>query len=79
MVALVEAAKQDDHIGLLGFFNGFGNELVGRAQLVERATYGDTVVALDGVAHITSGEVDLTILEAIANAVEGQDFLLNLQ
>ena len=57
MVALVQSANEDDDISLTGFLHGLADQLVLGACLVERAPYGDAVVALHGVAHVATGVV----------------------
>ena len=79
IVALVQSAKDNHHIGLLCLLNGLGNQLVGRAHLVERATYRHAIIALNRIAHVTTGKVNLCLLETTADAIEGQDLLLHLQ
>ena len=82
-VALVQAAEDDDVVGTLRLRNGFSDELVGRAHLVERTPYGHAVVALHGVAHVATGIVQLAIgkpaLDDFLQAVERQHLALYLQ
>ena len=82
-VALVQTAEDDDVVGTLRLRDGFSDELVGRAHLVERTPYGHAVVALHGVAHVATGIVQLAIgesaLDDFLQTVQRQHLALHLQ
>ena len=54
MVALVEATEKDNDISLTGLFYCLSSEFGLSAGLVERTSYSDAVVALDGIADVTT-------------------------
>ena len=80
VVALVQPAEDDDHVGLAGFLHSLAAQLLRRAGVAERAAHGDAVVALHGVAHVATGKDDGGAgREARDKPVEGEHLLLHLE
>ena len=84
IVALVQATKEDDHIGLTGFLHGFGNEFVGRAILAQVDVHLHTIIERGGVAYIAASEVDLGVrgcegCQSSFQTVERRNLVLHLQ
>ena len=81
VVALVQAAEDDDVVGLFGLSHGFGDEGVGTAAVGQRLTSGHAVVVAGGVAHIAAGIVhlDAGACQTGLEAVERQNLVLCLE
>ena len=58
MSTLVQTSDKDHHIGLFGFLHSLSREFCLRTGLIERTTYSDAIITLDGIAHIATSVVD---------------------
>ena len=77
MVALVESPHKDDHISLTSLLDSLGSKLCLASSLVKRATYGNAVVTLNSIAHVTTNIVYIT--KTSLDTVEGKNLALHLQ
>ena len=79
IVALVQSAHKNHHVGILCLGHSLGSELSLRAGFVERASHFHTVIALNGIAHVTANVIHLGISKTGLDAVERQNLLLGLE
>ena len=79
MTALVEPTKENDDIGLASLLDSLGCKFGCTTGFVKAATYGNTVITLNGIAYIATCKVDLGISKSFNNAIEWQNLVLHLE